>query len=504
MINPTSGGHYSRLANYTVVGIGDMNTTHLPVVFSEMNMSNETTTRLPVVEDPDEHINLQDEIAVMEFVVVGLVQTILSLIGFVLNTVSSVVWWKEGERNVTIYLLRVLSIVDNSFLIFVLLYHSMPSIYVYCHVLDDHFKTLMLAVPYTWPLLWTTKTMAVWCIVVMSIVRYNIVCSPLKTSVRFSTKRVTQYLAALFLVLILVNIPRWFEIYILKQINPYTNQTEGIPALTPLAKNMNYQIAYMFVFTIIITYILPMSILLYCSIRLIRILREADTYRKTLVVNSVQISHSVTKMLLTVIVLFIICETPEFAYSVLYFITIVDPNGPVTQALKNSHHHISILKAVSDLAFTVNSSCNFFIYYLMARKFRKLVKEIIFCKKQNRKRAFSTSMSTTQRTVSTSCNSSIGNESIVAESPMPPRQSLAEQEAKLDTDVTDRDDELQYRGQNQLALPQAREGLAPNSFGEGNGDVRKNNAIENETEMGMLVNINGIKVEVEMNTMNAN
>ncbi|XP_064629437.1 FMRFamide receptor-like [Lineus longissimus] len=526
MTSLTSAGYEQGFGNYTMLGMADTDTTVTPVVFSEYdggtNPGDLTTTGIPKPQG-----NPTARARFIEFVVVGIIQTIFCCIGLILNTLSSIVWWREGARNVTIYLLRILSLVDNCFLLIVLLYHSIPVIFNYFQILPDHFKALMAAIPYTWPLLWTTKTLAVWCIVVMSIVRYNIVCKPLNTSVRFSMRRVTQYLVGLFLVLILWNVPRWFEIKILKvtittnvtltnetQLNEtqfkemQTNYTIERPEWTDMANDAVYQIVYHSILTIFIIYALPMTIILYCSIRLIRILREADMYRKKLVVNSVQISHNVTKMLLTVIVLFVICETPEFINSMLYLIVTVDPNGALSALEKSEPHHFEILRAFSDLAFTVNSSVNFFIYYLMARKFRKLVKEVICCEPKNNPRR--TTSFTTQRTMSVSCNSSVGSFSIAAESPMPPRntghsstQSSTEQVTKLGNDNSDGNDERQYKGTNQLTIPKASQPKM--SLTAGNGDVlprpplTRNHTID-ETEMGVLINENYTNVEVEMNT----
>ena len=163
-----------------------------------------------------------------------------------------------------------------------------------------------------------------------------------------------------------------------------------------LARNMWYFDIYQYASYIILLYILPLFSLVTlnsCLIGAIRFSRKQ--HRETTVtgcgrnrpppdpyycryfpVNSQRPQHSnhheanATFVLIILVLVFIICETPELVYRIITVLTRHVPGLDRTFDLEFQH----TFATVTELLMVINSSVNFFIYCAFGRRFRRVMK----------------------------------------------------------------------------------------------------------------------------------
>ena len=346
-------------------------------------MSN-TTIGCPSLSESSLSVNL------FEFIISGLIQGCVCLVGLLGNLLSFTVWSTERKSTTTNFMFRFLAVSDILFLAVVLVYSVLPTLHGYSGILPQYPRFLLTVLPYLWPVLWTSKALTVWTVVFIAIDRCHAVCHPLQTLSKNKINRVKIGCVGLVLAVTLYNIPHWFDIEPVDLPDPCTNTSIRSAAYTALlTTNRWYNVLYITLGEVIMFFAIPLTILSYCTYKLTRTLRRAHQFRSQMTAQKhgvkQRISKSVTRMLVAIVVVFMICETPQFVYAIMYFTATVDSSGTVYGFLfeiADNFHYVKLYKSLGDLFFTLNSGVNFFIYCIYGQRFRNMLWYQLTCHSQ--------------------------------------------------------------------------------------------------------------------------
>ena len=259
-------------------------------------------------------------------IVIGCVVCTIGLVG---NTLSFVVLHKGESQNVGSFLLKVLALADNLFLTAYMLVNINTLIYAYMYIWQ-----------YLWPI-WSAIHMgSVLMVVLVAGNLYVAVFHPLVAS-RLCTKR-----NILFQIMIMtcaafaINIPRFFERL---HVHLYLCLYEGV-------------------FCAIFRYAIPLVTLIFFNVHLIIDLRVAHRKRGAMTSHSNHDQNNITLVMVIIVVVYIVCQTPAMINVILNIFFEFSP-------AECDIYQISVM--IGEVFFALNSSLNFFVYYLFRRQFRQ-------------------------------------------------------------------------------------------------------------------------------------
>lgn len=145
---------------------------------------------------------------------------------------------------------------------------------------------------------------------------------------------------------------------------PVFIKDQGIYVTEPHLKTT---IAYLWT---ILGYIIPVSVLAFCNLHLIRALRESYRMRRVYRVHSQtpQPGSRITPTLVAIVVMFIVLVSPSEIIQFLYYLV----EGQAVE-------HLNMAISLTNLLYTMNFSLNFILYCIVNVHFRNTIKEIIYC-----------------------------------------------------------------------------------------------------------------------------
>ncbi|CAH1799914.1 unnamed protein product [Owenia fusiformis] len=303
---------------------------------------------------------------------------IISVIGLTGNTLSIIVLEKERNKSTTSLLLQSLAVSDNSLLILSLLAFTIPQAYLYTGNVETWKRIMYILERYIAPLLQMPHIASVGLTVVVTINRYIALCRPL-TSMRWETHfRVRLQITAVVLFSILYNVPRFFDFYVIG----YESNNKTMPLI--LGYDKTYNIAYRTISYILVMYTVPLLTLAILNTKLIIELKKAAKERVRISTCSRSMrrneqvaghQHDVTLILIVVVIVFIVCQTPCFVNQFLWLFRDPPRCGEV-------HYYYT---RTSDMLAILNSSVNFFVYCLFGKKFRQTLANTFECRRKSRR-----------------------------------------------------------------------------------------------------------------------
>lgn len=332
-------------------------------------------------QDADPLIRCSDDL--FFFVINGVLQAVNCGFGLVGNCLSFCVLhrYSSSTNNVSTFLLRSLAVSDNIFLstaAFVDMYREMAIFAGATDHLEAIFPWLQTI---AWPVAHMAQLGTVWMMVLVASNRYLAVCQPLHAQ-RLCTKRKVQVQIALIaLFSILYNIPRFFE-YRYAYIN-VTDVNDNSTILSEenfgLTSHPVYNIVYENIAYCLLAFLLPLALLIFFNTQLIRALKNSQRLRKTISEGSRQSpdENNVTFVMVVIIIIFILCQTPAAVNVVLYYVT--DSVSRTTCSLYMKYW------VLSNLFVTFNSSSNFIVYCLFRRQFRQQLRLLVGCSAPKRR-----------------------------------------------------------------------------------------------------------------------
>ena len=194
--------------------------------------------------------------------------------------------------------------------------------------------------------------------------RYIAVCRPFHAPRLCTKKKVQMQIVSMTICIVLYNIPRFFE-YRTERHKQWDNSTSDwvhhekeIGLVTYHVYNIIYEnISYcLFVFLI------PLVILVFENVQLVRELKTAQKCREILASRKTREENNVTLVMVVIIIVFLVCQLPASVNQTLYYL-IDDAKKPECGAYQKFYH-------LCNLLIITNSSVNFFIYCMFRKQFQ--------------------------------------------------------------------------------------------------------------------------------------
>ena len=244
--------------------------------------------------------------------------------GLIGNSLSFAVLHKYSSGNVGTYLLKALAVTDNIFLattlgLLIAINSELAT--------ENIFDVLIVLASVT--MSWT-----VWMIVIVAGNRYIAVCRPMLASRLCTINKVQLEILIVVGTVCVFNIPYLFN----------------------MSGNM---LSYAYAFHCIFVFLLPLAIIIFFNVHLIRSLKLAQRSRIVMTSRSSNDGNNITIVMIAIIIVFVVCQAP-ILLSVLIF----------TDDMPSYICARGLFLLVSMLLMTINSSVNFVIYCLLRRQFR--------------------------------------------------------------------------------------------------------------------------------------
>ncbi|GFR87222.1 FMRFamide receptor [Elysia marginata] len=291
----------------------------------------------------------------LNFYLNGLSTAIVVILGILGNAMAVVVLTRRTMRSSTNVFLTALAGWDTLVLLVVML--------LICLIeLSEPFRqhAFPYVVAYLYPLALAAQTATIWLTVSFTVERYIAVCHPLKAASMCSIPRARLVVLSISVVAVLYNVPRWLEYSIVTYTDPL-NQTCISFGQTSLAKDSIYHKIYFGWLYFLIMCFIPLCSLTILNFFLIRAVRRSKLERKSMNVRESR-ENNVTIMLVSVVIVFIICQVPALIYNMAYSID-------MPKVLTSNRWNV--FSAFRNFLVTLNSAVNFILYCALGQKFRR-------------------------------------------------------------------------------------------------------------------------------------
>lgn len=308
------------------------------------------------------------------FVVYGPCFGLVCLFGLVGNSLSFAVLHKYSKSSVATYLLKALAIMDNLFLASAAAVQIIPGMAIYFGHEKMLARVYTVLQKYAWPPVHMIQMGTVWMLVLVASNRYIAVCMPLRAPRLCTKRRVQCQMLALTATIVIYNVPRFMEYNYVKvnQTQP-DNTTLLVPYNAGLANSKVYNILYENVSYCLFVFLLPLVILIFFNVHLVRELKKAQQYRRVLKTSGRTVEeNNITLVMIIIIVVFIVCQTPASINQILFYV-LDDDSHHATSGCTPYMHFFHL----ANLLITINSAVNFVVYCLFRRQFQQELRALL-------------------------------------------------------------------------------------------------------------------------------
>lgn len=323
-------------------------------------------------------VPVDNKLLLYRYIISVYITGILCTFGLFGNIMAFITLWKDKRKLTTLYFLGALALADSGVLVMALLILVPTEVcgnYV-IHEADCSTSILIGLNYWAWPLALSFQTAAVWLVVLVTFERFIAICFPFKSRHICTLKRARIAIACVIILAIAYNIPRYFYYKFEQAVDPFTNHT-SIQVSQELLQSSTlfrdiYSIGSYFVFILFG----PSILLAGLNTKLILALRKAQRERRALVRRlhhgEEKHEHSITKVLVVVVLVFIVCQAPAMvSQGFLVNLDSLDDSWKLVDAY---------LHLLTNLLVFINSSINPIIYCLCSKRFRQDVSGL-FCGK---------------------------------------------------------------------------------------------------------------------------
>ena len=256
---------------------------------------------------------------------------------------------------------------------------------------------------YHQPLLNIFLITSTWLTVIMALGRYVAICHPLHARGFINLNGTRAAIICVFIGSVLVNLPQFWYSYVAKG----DCSTDGPPgcacrfyskASNSLRSNYTFVLGYNICYSIIGIFI-PLIILTYCNVCLIKALRQSFKMQQMYRANQPKDSgQRITPTLITIIILFTILVSPsELLKFFENFITKSKSDSPKFLMYQNATE-------ITNFMMVINFAINFVLYCVINVQFRRTVRDIVCCKCASRKSKYVKANHHEQTNMTMTCN----------------------------------------------------------------------------------------------------
>ena len=307
-----------------------------------------------------EHISLFESCAFYKSMMRTVVPTIICIIGLIGNSISLVMLCRGLVETPTNYQVQWLAVVDITFIgthwFTITLYNVMG----YAHFTSDLYWHGIEPVLYVclYPVWFVARSCTVWLTVFIGVYRYLAVCKPYSNVYSHVMLHGQKYVKLIVALSIIYN----FSVFISYSVESYKEDEEVYVHYneTGLISN-NFNVVYYYYVTGVLVVCLPIIILCFATVNILVELRKRKKKKSSMQTSSTP-QTSITAVLITILITFIICHISYFLYWAILL------NIP---SLKDECGNFSFyLRDFVWVGLLLNSSANGFIYFFMNKNFR--------------------------------------------------------------------------------------------------------------------------------------
>ena len=220
-----------------------------------------------------------------------------------------------------------------------------------------------------------------WLTVIMAVSRFVAICHPLHARLFVHAKGTALAIVMTFLLWFLFELPESWTYVMSKEVCP--KETYIFTDTGYFVKNTKLKVICQY-FWFIIGFVVPVCILAFCNIQLIRALRASARMRQECRVHGgrQQPGNRITPTLVAIVLMFIFLMTPSEIIN--FMIDVLE--------IKSEKHEALVL-VITNLMNTINFSVNFVLYCVVNVHFRATLFNLLccFCPKTKKKRQFAAS-----------------------------------------------------------------------------------------------------------------
>ena len=333
----------------------------------------------------------------------------ISILGILGNILSIAVLQKDRNNRVAAFLLQSLAFVDTCVLLMSLFILSVIyGLFPYTGQSNLVGKMIPYVVKYVHPVGYMAQCGTIWITVLLAVNRYIAIVKPFHAVSWCGLSRARKQVLVVLLFTVSLNFPRYFQYQI--NYNVTEIETKVSFAETEIGESTIFGVVYTNIIYTVVVLLIPLVILVIMNSRLIHEIKFANRNRTVKSITNSKIKFNlpgfqrkgsfskpplpeednITFIMVIIIVILIVCHTPDRIFFIYrYFFT-------DREQLKCGET-LYYISSICNLLIVINSSCNFMIYFLVRRRFRKIffVKICAWCKLEQIRRMSTFSESST-------------------------------------------------------------------------------------------------------------
>ena len=320
-----------------------------------------------------EHFALRESCELYRVMMRIVVATIICIIGLIGNSISLAMFCRGLVKTPTTYQLQWLAVVDITLIVTYWLASTLQDVISYANVTSDFNCRGICAVLFAClaPLWWVAKSCSVWLTVFIGMYRYLAVCKPYSNVYSHAVQHGQKYVKLIVTLSFLYNSIAFIEYQL--ELYEEDGQIYIRYRKTGLLSNQFYYIYYSYV-TGALVICLPLIILCFVTVSILAELQTRQKKKSNMQTSSAS-QTSITVVLISILVIFIICQIPYFLY------WSISTNSPSLTHLYGSFRFY--LYHVVNVGLLLNSSVNGFIYFFLNKSFRDAFCSRCQCKWNN-------------------------------------------------------------------------------------------------------------------------
>ncbi|ELU15391.1 hypothetical protein CAPTEDRAFT_203332 [Capitella teleta] len=281
------------------------------------------------------------------------------IFGVLGNIVTIIIMSRERKKSSSIYSLLMLAITD----LFVLLAYSyLPVIgfrkYFFGWWAGHNFNHI--ATLYIKEAARVFNQISAFITMIVAMQRYISVCVPHRAKTMCTVRLVQILTCTSYISSFVFYLPNFF-LYSLKQ----NEQGRYYTVSHPIISDPAFQWVYMTVLTMSISYIIPVSILLFMAVNIMRSLRQQSRAMNSHSDERTKAAKGLTITSVAIVLMFVVCQSFTSATRILMWI--FDPYLDYSRC----GGHLQFYAFVPHVALMFNSAINFLCYILFAKTFRR-------------------------------------------------------------------------------------------------------------------------------------